>query len=186
MKFIFDFDDVLFHTTRHRKEHMFILLQKAGISEDRINEYYQKARITGFSLRKMLAHFFRAKKSRQEKLYEDIMSEYENFANKELMEFIKKLGQENCFLVTHGGTEFQSDKIKRVAASKLFTEMFILIGSKKEIIENICKKFQNEKVIFIDDKAKYFEDLDFVKYPKLKTVLYDANGLKKLKAEIAS
>ena len=40
----------------------------------------------------------------------------------------------------------------------------------------------NEEVIFVDDKAKHFEDLDFKKYPNLKTVLYDDKGFEKLSA----
>ena len=184
MKFIFDFDDVLSHTTRHRKEHMFVLLEKAGISQAQIDAYYKEARLSGFSLKIMLEHFSLDLKIDKDKLYEEIMSEYRNYRNKELFEIIEKLGKENSFLITHGGTEFQNDKIERADVAQLFGEIFILIGSKKKVVENICEEYKNETVIFVDDKSQYFEDLDFVKYPNLKTILYDEEGLKKIKEVI--
>jgi len=172
MKYIFDFDDVLFQTTKHRKEHMFVLLQKAGIPLFEIEEYYKKARIEGLSLKNMIAHFLVDEENNQKKLYEEIMAENNNFINVELLEKIKKIGKENCFLITHGGTEFQNDKIKKVGATPLFSEIVILQGSKKRAVEKICAKHIDEKVVFIDDKVQYFEDLDFKKYPNLKTILY--------------
>lgn len=180
MKFIFDFDDVLFFTTRHRKEHMFVLLEKVGIPLAEIEEYYKKARLEGLLLKNMLAHFLASKRINQKKLYEEIMAENKNFINVALLETIKKLGKDNCFLITHGGTEFQKDKIKRTGVAPLFSKIIIIQGSKKEAVEKICAKHKDEKVIFIDDKVTCFEDLDFKKYPNLKTILYDEHGLEKL------
>ena len=176
MKYIFDFDDVLFYTTKHRREHMFLMLEQAGIEKSVIEKYYKKARIKGFSLKDMLSHFFQQKELKQ-KLYEKIMSESKNFINTELVETIKKLGKENCFLITHGGKEFQKDKFERVGIVPLFSEIIILVGSKKKAVEGICEKYKDEKVIFIDDKIEYFSDLDFVKYSNLKTILYAGQDL---------
>ena len=169
MKYIFDFDDVLFFTTKHRKEHLYPLLEKSGVPKDKIEDYYKKARLEGLSLKDMLAHFDK------EDLYETIMSAGANFINTELLETIKKLGKENCFLITHGGVEFQQDKIKRSGVAPLFSKIIIILGSKKEAVEEICEKYKNEEVFFIDDKIQYFSDLDFKKYPNLKTILYDEN-----------
>ena len=173
MKYIFDFDDVIFYTTKHRLNHMFPILEKLGISREQIDAYYKKTRLEGFSLRNTLNFFFpHQKKDEHESLHEEIMQSGKNYINIELMEFIKKLGKENCFLITHGGGEFQKEKIRRAGAEPLFSEIIILIGSKKEAVEKICEKFKNETVVFVDDKPQYFEDLDFKKYPNLKTVLY--------------
>ncbi|OGI66512.1 hypothetical protein A3H53_02740 [Candidatus Nomurabacteria bacterium RIFCSPLOWO2_02_FULL_40_10] len=175
MKFIFDFDDVLFHTTKKFREHENAILEKAGISRETSMEYSKKERWNLFSLRKMLAHF-----SVPPELYEKIMEKSKNHVNEELREIIEKLGKPNCYLVTYGDEEFQLDKIKRSGIMPLFSEVIVVIGSKKEAIEKICAKYKNEKVIFVDDKAKHFEDLDFIKYPNLKTILYDERGLEKL------
>lgn len=171
MKYIFDFDDVIFHTTKHRKEHMFPLLEKSGIPKQQIDEYYQKTRVSGFSLRKMLAHFNR------DGLYEEIMGNTDDHKNTISINVIKKLGKENCFLITHGGDDFQNEKITRTNVAPLFSKIIILVGSKKNAVEEICKQYKDEIVYFIDDKAIYFEDLNREKYPNLKTILYTGQDL---------
>ena len=120
MKYIFDFDDVLFYTTKHRLEHMFKLLEEAGIPKSDIEEYYKRTRLEGFSLKDMISHFLLDDKAEHEKLYTEIMAEGKNFINTELIEVVKKLGKENCFLITHGGDEFQKDKINRSGVLPLF------------------------------------------------------------------
>lgn len=176
MKFIFDFDDVLFHTTKHFKENIYLSLEKAGISRNSVVEYLEK-NPNLFSLRKTLAHF-----SAPHGLYEEIMEESKIFVNNELIELIKKLGRSNCYIVTYGEEEWQNFKIKKTGLSELFSEIIVVPGSKKEAVEKICAKYKDEKVVFVDDRAKHFEDLDFKKYPNLKTILYDEKGLEKLMA----
>ena len=177
MKYIFDFDDVIFESTRQRVEHIFPTLIKAGISKEQIEEYYKITRIEGFLPKKMIAHYLGATDIDQEGLYEELMSRSEEYINTPVVEFIKKAGRENCFLVTHGGRDFQEDKVRRAGVEFLFSEIIVLLGSKKEAVEKICEKYKDEEVIFIDDKPQYFEDLDFEKYPNLKTVLYKSQNL---------
>ena len=107
------------------------------------------------------------------------MSKCPDFVNKKLIGIIKKLGKENCYLVTYGEHEFNKEKVERSGIASLFSEIDIVPGSKKEIIYNICNRNKNEKVLFIDDKVKFFEDLDMTKCPNLKTILYDEHGLEK-------
>lgn len=175
MKYIFDFDDVIFQTTKHRLGHMFPVLEKAGILRHEMEEYYKRTRLEGFSLKDTIAFFLSG--SDREKLYEQVMAGSENFVNTELVRVIKRLGKENCFLITHGGEEFQKEKIKRAGVDSLFSETVILIGSKKEAVERICERYKDETVIFIDDKPQYFEDLDLKRYPNLKTILYTGQDL---------
>jgi FMN phosphatase YigB (HAD superfamily) len=177
MKFIFDFDDVLFHTTKHFKEHILIVMEKIGAPRNFVTEYLEKERWKLFSLKKLIARFANDNK---EYVYEEIMGKNKNFINNELLILIKKLGKLNCYIVTYGEEEFQRDKIKRTGIDSLFSEIIVVSGSKKEAVEKICSKHRDEKVVFIDDKAKYFENLDFKRYPNLKTILYDEKGLEKL------
>ncbi len=179
MKFIFDFDDVLFDNTRQFKEHMYMHLEKAGVSRNEAEKYYKTIPKNKFWLKELLIHF-----SLKESLYEKILAESKNFINEELINIIKKLGKENCYIVTHGYDKWQRDKIKKTGIKSLFSEIIVVSGNKKEAVKKICAKHKDEKVIFIDDKIRHFEDLDFVKYPNLKTILYDEQGLEKLKAEI--
>ena len=182
MKFIFDFDDVLFNNTKQFKEHMYACLEKAGVPRDVAEKYYKEAResqLTGIWLKKMLIHF-----SLKESLYKEILNNSKDFINKELLLIIKKLGKANCYIVTHGNEEFQRDKIRISEIESFFSEIIVVSGSKKEAIEKICAKHKDEKVLFIDDKIKHLEDLDMRKCPNLKTILYDDQGFEKLLAEI--
>ena len=103
-----------------------------------------------------------------------------NFSNEELFKIIRKIGKDNCYIITYGNKEFNLDKITRSGAGDLFHKrnVFIVSGSKKDIIEKICDKHKDEEVIFIDDKAYHFKDLDFKKYPNLRTILYTGQNLK--------
>ena len=140
MKYIFDFDDVIFQTTLKFKERL-------------------------------------ANVQNQPDLYEELMNESPNFVNEEILKVIKKAGKENCFMVTYGEKDFQEEKIKRAGVGGLFSEIFIVQESKKEAVEKICAKYKDETVLFIDDKAEHFENLDFKKYPNLKTILYTGQNL---------
>lgn len=187
MKFIFDFDAVLFNTKKFI-ENNYVCLEKVGIPEDIAKKYYKEIRGETFSLKNFISTLLERKKitTKMEGIYEEMMSECKNLANLPLLKVVTKLGKNNCLIVTKGDDDFQRDKIKRSNMALLFCEIHVVPGSKKEIIEDICNKNKDEKVIFIDDKIKFFEDLDFKKYPNLKTILYDEHGLEKLKKEINS
>lgn len=175
MKYIFDFDDVLFYTTKMLKKHMYTCLQEAGISRETAERYYKTAREKEFSLKKSIAGIFANEKKNKndvEKIYEKIMSECKNFTNSVLIEKIKKLGREDCFIITNGEEEFQKDKIARSGIAPFFSEIYIVPESKKEIIYNLCNKYDEEEIIFTEDKIRFIEDIDLKKCPNLKTILY--------------
>ena len=175
MRFIFDFDDVLFHNTKQLKEYMYACLEKAGISRNIAEKYYKTVRKNQFWLKDFLYHF-----SIEENMYEKILNKSKNFINKELITLVKKIGKENCYIITHGNEEYQRDKIRITGIEPLVSEIIVISDSKKEAVEKICAKYKDEEIIFIDDKAHHFEDLDFKKYPNLKTILYDEEGLGKI------
>ena len=178
MKYIFDFDDVIFYTTRNRKEHMFRVVEEAGVPLVKIEEYYRVERVNLFSLKKMLQHF-----SLPEDLYQKIMSKSKKFVNTDVFEFIKKIDKDDKYLVTYGDSEFNMEKLVHSGVKDLFypENIFIVQGSKKEVLENICANHKDEEVVFIDDKEKEFKDLDFQKSPNLKTILYTGQRLDDVK-----
>lgn len=180
MKYIFDFDDVLFDNTKQFKEHMYLCLEKVGIPRNIAETYYEEVRENGFSIKNFVSVLLsRGKITEIEgmELCKKIMAENKNFANTKLIEKIKNLGKENCFIVTHGLNDYQLDKINSIDILPLFNEIITVQGSKKEAVEAICAKYKNEEVLFIDDKTKHFESLDFDKYPNLKTILYTGQKL---------
>src|SRR3989338_2790155 len=105
MKYIFDFDDVLFNNTKQFKKHIYACLEEVGIKKENAEEYYKEVREIEFSLRNFIENLFiRSGKdlSKVEEIYEKIMSECKNFTNIELLKQIEKLGKENCFIITNG------------------------------------------------------------------------------------
>ncbi len=183
MKFIFDFDDVLFNSTKQLKKRIYMCLDKIGVSYDTAEVYYKEVRGGEFSLKNFISNLLaqeKIKNIKMEDVYKDIMSKCPDFVNKELVEVVRSLGKENCYLVTYGEYEFNKAKVEKSGLAPLFCEVNIVPGSKKEIIYDICNRNKDDKVLFVDDKVKFFEDLDFKKYPNLKTILYDEQGLGKL------
>lgn len=173
MKYIFDFDDVLFFNTLKFKPHMYHCLEEAGIPKNISEVFYKKIRVSRFWLKDLIKHF-----SLNNNFYEKILKDIDIFLNIELINQIKKLGKENCFILTHGGEEFQLDKINKTGISSLFSEIVVVFDKKTEAIEKICLKYKDEEVLFIDDKQEHFDNLDMKKYPNLKTILYKGQDLK--------
>lgn len=178
MKYIFDFDDTLFYTSKKFKEDIFIILSKLGITREEVKKYFEKEEFNLFSLKKMLMNF-----SIKEEIYENIISKCESFVNQDLLNLVKKLGKENCYIVTYGYEEFQLDKIERSGIASFFSDI-IVVGKeyKKEAIEQICSKYADEKVFFIDDKQKHFDELDMSKCQNLKTILYQEQTAQDIKS----
>ena len=172
MKYIFDFDNVIFHTSRSLKERIFDIYDRHGISRARVADYIEREIQNGFSLKKFLEHF-----GLRKELYEEIMKGSEDFVNHQILNIVKKAGRENCYIVTMGDEEFQKDKIVRAGINKFFNKIIVVLGSKKEAVEKICEANMDEKIVFIDDKESHFKDLDFKKYPNLKTILYTGQKL---------
>ncbi len=100
------------------------------------------------------------------------MGECKNFVNNELVDRIKQLYVENCYMLTHGVREYQLEKVDRTSLRPFFTKIFVVQDTKKEPVEMVCEQFKNDEIVFVDDKEKRFADLDFVKYLNLRKVLY--------------
>jgi len=174
-KYIFDFDDVLFFNTEKFKKHMYKCLEEVGIQHDTVKKYYKIEKEKGWVLHNLVASVLKGENItsiNKEELSEKIMGGCKNFINNELIDQIKRLEVENCYVVTHGVNEYQLEKINRTGLKPLFTQIFIVQDTKKGPVEMICEQFNDDEVVFIDDKEKRFADLDFGKYHNLRKVLY--------------
>lgn len=174
-KYIFDFDDVLFHNTALFKKHMYRCFEEVGVSFETVRKYYPAEIAKGFIMRNLVASVLHGENITSispAELTQKIMQECKNFVNQELIAKIKILGAENCFIVTHGEPEFQHDKIERAGIRPLFSEIHAIQNTKKDKVEGICQRFKSDEIVFVDDREKRFADLDFNKYPNLRVVLY--------------
>ncbi|HEY4494356.1 MAG TPA: hypothetical protein VJB95_02940 [Candidatus Paceibacterota bacterium] len=171
-KFIFDFDDVLFYTTRRLREHIYPFLESCGIPREKIDAYYTGVRGRRFSIKKLLQHFSIPD------LYEDIMANSKAFVNTKLVKKVQKLGKENCYILSYGDKEFQLDKIKRSGIENFFSDIIIVKNDKKnEELEKLCARHAEETIVFIDDKIKHLENIDIKNCPNLKTILYTGQNI---------
>ncbi|MFZ2150330.1 MAG: HAD hydrolase-like protein [Minisyncoccia bacterium] len=172
MKYIFDFDDVLFKNTDMLKPRIFhIISREAGVTEEKVKERYQKNRIE-FSLVNFIKTFFtEPDMSKIDHIFKDIMSESHKFLNMELIEEIKKIDKNDLYIVTNGENDFNWSKLAYSGVMEYFLTEHIEVvpGSKRDAIHKICDANPNEEIIFIDDRDYFIEDLDS---PKLKPLLY--------------
>jgi FMN phosphatase YigB (HAD superfamily) len=185
MKVIFDFDDVVFDTKRF-KETIFAVLDTRGYRSGR--SLYNTMRTSGepFSLLLFISHVTAdSSEEHIEAIYEDIVSKSSHFVNNDVVEIMKNIGKENCYIVTHGDEKFQRDKIRESLGEELVQEVVVVSGSKADAIKKICKQHKEEDVIFVDDKLFFINDLPVSDCVNLKTVLFNEHGLENLKAEIA-
>lgn len=174
-KYIFDFDDVLFFNTEKFKKHMYKCFEEIGVPYDTVKKYYKIEKEKGWTLHNLVASVLKGENITEiskEEISEKIMGECSNFINSELVDKVKELGVENCYMVTHGVTEYQLEKINRTGLKPLFCNISIVQDTKKGSVEAVCEEFKDHEVIFVDDKEKRFADLDFEKYPNLRKVLY--------------
>ena len=167
MKLILDFDDVLFKNTPEFKDWMFSVIAEAGVARTEEEAAYAKERAKGFSLKRFLID-----RLGNDNQYKKILSKCPELINKDIEALARNAGKNDCYLISHGDKEYQTDKIVASGAAPLFKEIIIVLGSKKGTVENICAENPEEEVIFYDDKEDFLSDLDRQKYPNLKTVLY--------------
>ncbi len=185
MKLIVDFDDVLFKTSK-LKEKFFSVLTAHGVQNAEEHYKYERTPERPFSLELFLARICKEENTDISAglLYEEIMEVCVECVNETTVQLLKETGAENCFIVTNGDDDFQKEKLVRSGIYTLVREVTIVPGSKKEKIEAICAQFPDEEIIFVDDKSRFFDDIDMEKCKNLKTVLFDEHGFENLKAEM--
>lgn len=174
-KYVFDFDDVLFFNTEKFKKHMYKCFKDISVQYDTVKKYYKIEKEKGWVLRNLVKSVLEGENITSvsaEELTEKIMSECKNYINYDLIDRIRQLDAENCYMVTHGVQEYQIEKVNRTGLKPLFTQISVVQETKKGPVEMICEQFKDEEVVFVDDKEKGFADLDFEKYPNLRKVLY--------------
>lgn len=186
MKLLLDFDDVLFDTSR-LKETFFAVLGRHGVLRAKEKYHYERANDRPFSLKLFIRRLCKEKSignQEADAMYEEVMSVCGNLVNQDLIRVLEGVGRKNCYLITNGDEGFQKDKISCSGIKRFVEDVIIVPGTKKFAVESLCARFPDESVIFIDDREKFFEDLDMAACKNLKTVLYDGVGVGKLERVI--
>jgi hypothetical protein len=189
MKFIFDFDDVIIENTKKLKPYIFGALEhQYGISQVESLAEYKKLANEEFSLKRFITNLFLTRglgEDQADELYKRILITSKGFLNLEMLHLIERLGKENCFLVTNGEPNWQEDKLEATEVKKYFKESRIVTGSKRDAVTEICRKNSRDKVLFVDDKDKSFNDINQKEVPNLTTFHFTADkSVKDLEKEI--
>lgn len=177
MKLILDFDDTIFNTKAF-KSHIFEVLETQGVSGADI--LYEKDREQGvlFSLVNFL------KKLHNGDLYPSIMKDAKKYVNGGMLDILKSVSKDNCYIVTYGDDMFQRDKIRESGIESMVNKVFVVNGSKKKIVESLVNRFSSESVIFVDDKKKFLLDIDLDVHRNLQLFHFTYKKIDILKSEI--
>lgn len=181
MKLFIDFDDALFDTKQFITDIKKIFF-KNGISEKIFRKYYrdpepkkegsivrkynpykqiERIKMQGFNTRKIEKEFFNLLKNNEKYIFKDGIA------------FLRELKGEELYVVSYGDKKFQREKIINSGIAEYFKKILIIDISKAVAIRKILKNKtikNGEALIFIDDRAKFLEDIK-KSYPGMVTFL---------------
>lgn len=189
MKIFLDFDDTLFDTTRTPGkfwEDLVVIIEGGGWKREEIEETAESFSGSAFD-RGMLYHY-RSHMELLEKKYphgklnktllriQGFMENLEGYLFLDAVPFFNQMRREDVFIITYGDEDFQKAKIIGSGIDRLVTDILVTQGESKiaMILRYVEEKKipKNEKIVFIDDKAKYFDDVNKSQYI-VKKILID-------------
>jgi len=174
MKYIFDFDDVIFDSFRFKKEKLFLALSHKNVTVEQIQEIYKKRFTSPENLFRNVASKCNIALSAKEQksIIESIFTNISSFLHLDTVEVIQKKGKSNCVILSLGDSEFQKRKINTVGMDDFVFHVEIVANSKKEWVIDFAKKYKTETVYFIDNTKEHLNHPEFSLLPNLKTILY--------------
>lgn len=185
MKLILDFDDVIFDT-KSFKVTIFSGLRSYGIDAEVMEKEYSNYR-NSFNLFKFYKEvsLVSGVNMSQEDLQlcvDKVLEDVSNHKDERLINLIRDIGGDNCFILTAGEEEFQKRKIDVSGLLKIIPEQHIIVvnNSKKEILRDFCERYPDESIIFVDDTKRHIDDANSLLLSNLFPVLYDMNGFETL------
>jgi FMN phosphatase YigB (HAD superfamily) len=182
MKIFIDFDDVLFNTNSF-VEDIEKIFAGHGVSEKVFKKYYREPKSEKESkiIRKYNPYeqIKRIKASgirigALDKSLKSFLKDTRKYLFKDGKKFLNKLKKEDLYVVSYGDRKFQMEKIKNSGIAKYFKKIVIADVSKAVGIRKILKCrniIPGEALIFIDDRAKFLEDIK-KSYPGMATFLF--------------
>jgi len=184
MKYIFDFDDVLFDTHSFKQERLFSALEIIGISKEECAQKYHKGGFKNLQLfvTDTAAEYGKTLDDGTFKIIEEkIFKNIHVFLNPDICRFIMQKEKENCHILSLGDRDFQMRKIIDSGARDMVAEVVIVPKSKKEWVIDFAKTHLDERVHFIDDTKRHVQHYEFKILHNLHCTLYsDFEDLKEM------
>ena len=186
MKYIFDFDDVLFKNTKMLKPRMFRLIaEKTGKTAEEVEKAYQEVR-KEFSLVNFIKNSLTPEGLLNEEtkyqidmdtdaLFKEIMSECHKFLDPELMAEIKRIDKKDLYIVTNGEKKFNWEKLAYSGILEYLDikHIHVVPGPKTQAVRKICKDNPGEDILFFDDRQEFIDGLDEQDNPRFKAIRYE-------------
>lgn len=188
MKIIFDFDDVIFDSNAF-KQKIFSGLVSSGIPSDIIKDLYisHRSSFSPFTLYKDAVEKsgLRISEKSLKSAVTALVENVDSYVDKRIVDLIKKIGKENCFVVTAGDKDFQKLKVEASLGGVIDPEHCFFVEYKKsEALQKICEQYPDEPVIFVDDKSRYMDEAHSLHIKNLHPVLYRHDGFEQLSQKI--
>ncbi len=184
MKFIFDFDGVIFDAEGFKQKIASVLIQR-GISKEVFLKDYSKVHGEGYNVRSHLNMLLKSNNVETsdkvlDEIEECIFCDLERYVKKPVLDFIK-IHAKDVYILSAGDFDFQMKKIKAVGLNEVVQEIVIVPYSKKEWLIDFVKEHIHEKVYFFDDSVRHTTHDEFKKYNHFQPVLFtDESVLKNI------
>lgn len=184
MKIFIDFDDTLFDSNKFKKyfENIFI---EEGISRKKLRKAYDQAKEKGvYSLENHLSllsqNFGINKEIIKEKL-KLLFSDLSCCVYKDSWKILDQFPKKNLFILSFGQHSFQRKKIISSKVIRKVSKVIITQNRKIKTIHEFVKKYDynKEKLVFIDNRAKFLERIEKIDY-KILTIQMVRNKSEKI------
>lgn len=180
MLIFLDFDDVLFHTKKFRKDY-FKLFKKNGISKKIFEECYYDPLDNGENRNySPIGHISRICKRVDfdyinfEKIISDFTSDTKNYVFSDVVNFLQNFSKNDLYIISFSKTNFQKSKIYNSGIVEFFSQIEIVNELKGKAIKRVIKKRagnENEKIYFIDDRIEHIINVKNIN-PQVITILF--------------
>ncbi len=164
MKIYLDFDDTIFDTGAFKNE-LARIFGLAGFSEKDFNDNYEKAKekAGGLDLDAVFNLFaiqgeFDIRKIRR--MVDNIFANVDVFVYDDFFDFAREFPKEDMAILSYGATLSQREKIENSKIVPYFREILITDQGKEESFPDIVRKYPQEEILFVEDKA---DQIDRVK-----------------------
>ncbi len=175
MKYILDFDDVLFDALSFKEERLFSSLETIGISKEECAQKYMKGNFKNLQLflTEVAKEYGKVLNIEMlKKIEEKVFKNLHTFLNPNICRFIEQKGKENCYILSLGDSYFQMRKIVDSGASNIVSGVAIVHKTKKEWVIGFAQTHSDEQVYFIDDTKRHLEHSEFKMFNNLYCILY--------------
>ncbi|MBT9169276.1 MAG: hypothetical protein DDT19_02632 [Syntrophomonadaceae bacterium] len=178
MKIFIDFDGVIFNTELFKQQLIKCFFEAGVLKKDfeKSHQYFENQKIPYSAIKhlKFLKKFLKRKYSYKNdrsyscilKLVEKLFKNLRIYVFKDVEKFLKSFSKNDLYLLSYGDLNFQKQKIKGAGIFSYFKRIIVTNKSKAKIIKEIIKKdklSKSEKIIFIDDKLQFIEEVGLVK-----------------------